>query len=231
MSEAASSSPNNTTTIVPIPPENGTTTTNATTTEATEKNNSLPGTKWLGSSVKSSAAYLIRVTTNARSNLLLDSQQDPFLTILRFSYALLLLVRVVTFISFAGMNQVSSDWNDDPFGTFTDTFLSGSLIPVLSIGIAGVLTKRSCLYWIAVLLQLCCCFCWYARTIMFLPDSPAESTFQAVYFAYDLVLVTLTLWIIREHYVSNAIQLIRKQINSFPINSMLQILPCRPGQM
>ena len=153
--------------------------------------------QWLRSSMRRSASYVISISSSARQSLILDSKSAPFLTGLRFCYTLLLIFRTVFFIFCADVRgQFESDYTDS-FTLFLNSFLSGSLIPILSMGICGVIYKRCTLFWIAAVLQQASCLCWYAKII-----TRPGMQLDAIYFAYDLNLVTLTWWIVREHNVA-----------------------------
>jgi len=120
----------------------------------------------------------------------------------------LLIFRTIFFIFCAdvkGSNSFDFPEYADSFTLFLNSFLSGSLIPILAMGICGVIYKRCTLYWIAAVLQQASCVCWYAKII----TRPGEHL-DAVYFAYDLTLVTLTFWIIREHNVTKLLRNLAK---------------------
>lgn len=174
------------------------------------------GGEWLRTSMKRSASYVISVSSSARQSLILDSKSAPFLTGLRFCYTLLLIFRTIFFIFSADVRGNVDDDYPDSFTLFLNSFLSGSLIPILAMGICGVIYKRCTLYWIAAILQQIACLCWYAKMI----TQPGQHL-DAIYFAYDLTLVTITCWIIREH---NVAKLLKQLAN--PTTATVRVVEC-----
>lgn len=167
----------------------------------TNPNGGSSGHEWIRSSIRTSTSFVINKSSLAHRSLILDSQSAPFLTGLRFCYTLLLIMRTLFFILLTDTELEMMNEGHRSFVLFLNSYLSGSLIPILAMGICGVLYKRCSLYWIAGILQMTACLSWYAKVV----SEPGDHL-DIVYFAYDLTLVVLSLWIIREHWVAQQIQ-------------------------
>lgn len=151
----------------------------------------------LRSSIRKSTSCVVNLFKKGeriRLQVVRDLQSFPFLRRLRMVYIMLHIARTVSFIFLTDMElEVESE----PYNYFVlavNLYLSVSLIPILTMGTLGVLHMRYQTLCIAKILQLIACFAWFAKAV-----TRCVNHIPMAYFAYDLTLVFLTLWVMREH--------------------------------
>ena len=149
---------------------------------------------------RKTVSFVISVSSAARDSWILDSRSAPFLAGLRCGYTFLLVFRTIFFIFFADVNGGMHPQEEDATFIFLNSFLSGCLIPILAMGICGVIYKRSSLYVLAAALQQASFLCWYVKIVLF-----PGNLLDTLCFAYDLCLFMMTFWIIREHHVADMV--------------------------